>query len=439
MCIQVLDIYKTAAIKTQIMALYGRMFKFLSSVLDWYLEKWYKKMLKSFRESLYDDFKDQIVDMQKCVQSIKDQVMLGQSAEIRSVRLTAEETKQMLSREAAKDLLSLAHNEIVHLREENKRFLEMQDRKALTSSLEQHRRNAELKLEIGLLIQSSLKENADNQLLFQQQIRAPPQRGFIMDTPPSSLIVEEPFEDHNGRLSRDDILLFSAPLESFFDRDNIRIPWTPDLATLPTEGTDRLQHWIMSESSNILALASSSAYSPLSDVAAGVVQLIDKTRLPIISYFCLLDRGANTQDGETRETRAVTSLLYALIRQSMELFPTVFSSSKDFSTERFLSLDGSIQTFHLALDLLRDSLTHAPPALYCVIDGLQWLDDRSTVPMMDSLIQVLRDFTTESGEMGITFKLLLTTAGPARSLLRSSLDRRECYTVEGGAQPVAMW
>ncbi|CZT20229.1 uncharacterized protein RCC_06086 [Ramularia collo-cygni] len=439
MCVQVLDVYQTAAIKTQIMALYGRMFKFLASVLDWYLEKWYKRMLKSFKENLYDDFKDQITDMQRCVQSIKDQVMLGQSAELRSVRLTAEKTQQIIMKEVAKDLLSLARNEMVYFREENKRFQEMQERKALTSQEEQFRRNAELKFDVTRFIQATLQEKADNLLLFQEDHRPMSRHGFIMDASPSASLMEDPSEHGGVRRSREDILLSSASLEDFFDRDNVRIPWNPDLATLPAEATDRLQQWIMSRGSNILSLASSDAYSPLSDVAAGVIELIDKAKLPIISYFCTLDREASTQDGETRETRAATSLVYALIRQAFELLPAVFSSSKDFSPERFRSLDGDIETFEAGLGLLHDGLSQAPPALYCVIDGLQWLDDRSTDQMMDSLVRALQDYALQSSGLGIAFKLLLTTAGPARSLLRSSLDRRECYTLEGGSQPLAMW
>ena len=67
-------------------------------------------------------------------------------------------------------MLQLLSNENTMLREENRRFRDMQDRKALTSDEEQYRRNSELKVEVGLLIRRTLREHAGEYLLEKEQV-----------------------------------------------------------------------------------------------------------------------------------------------------------------------------------------------------------------------------------------------------------------------------
>jgi hypothetical protein len=106
----------------------------------------------------------------------------------------------------------------------------------------------------------------------------------------------------------------SRDLEDHFDRDQVRMLPTPDLATLPIEAANRLEQWIMLKETSIFVLTTLDFYSPLSDVAASVVELADKVKMPVISYFCSLDRSFQADGKDTRETKATSALVYALIR-----------------------------------------------------------------------------------------------------------------------------
>jgi hypothetical protein len=70
--------------------------------------------------------------------------------------------------------------------------------------------------------------------------------------------------------------------------------------------------------------------------------------------------------------------------------------------------------------------------VYCIIDGIQWLDDQSTEKMLDGFLELLQAQCELSEDTGITLKVLLTTAGQARCLLRSSLGRDEMLVLHHG-------
>lgn len=80
----------------------------------------------------------------------------------------------------------------------------------------------------------------------------------------------------------------------------------------------------------------------LTSLAAKFIDLVGANSLPVLSYFCELPRAV--QENVTRETKATIALLYALLRQIVELLPPQFDTTLDFSEGRFLGLNGALDS-----------------------------------------------------------------------------------------------
>lgn len=160
--------------------------------------------------------------------------------------------------------------------------------------------------------------------------------------------------------------------------------------------------------------------NPLTVMATKFVDLADRSRIPVISYFCQLSQRQPGPQGGTRETQAMTALLYALLRQMVELLLPEFETTVDLSEKRFRQLDGSLDTWEDALSVLHSLLELIPEGVLCVVDGLQWLDDRSTDKYLTKLLRELR-----AGKL----KLLLTTTGRS-ACLRQEISTSDTVEVE---------
>lgn len=158
--------------------------------------------------------------------------------------------------------------------------------------------------------------------------------------------------------------------------------------------------------------------NPLTITAAKVIALTEASRLPVVSYFC------NTvwldQSDDALQCPATIALLYALIRQMVELLLPRFETSVNLSDERFRVLDGSFDTWHNSLTLFRDLITLLPGTTFFVIDGIQWLDDHRTDEPIEQLIECLRD-----GKL----RVLFTTTGRS-GCLASRLEPGEIVALE---------
>ena len=144
-----------------------------------------------------------------------------------------------------------------------------------------------------------------------------------------------------------------------------------------------------------------------------------ESNLPVISFFCELPRKTKSRES-TQETEALMSLIYALIRQLINLLPSRFRHRECFDPQSIQALDGTTRTFDGAIAILKDLLDLAPPVLFCVIDGFEVLDDQSTRQYLTDFVKALEghrfgnEDTTASRR---TSKFLFTTAGRSRSLL----------------------
>jgi hypothetical protein len=104
----------------------------------------------------------------------------------------------------------------------------------------------------------------------------------------------------------------------------------------------------------------------------------------------------------------------------MELLLPIFETKVDFSDARLRLLDGSKLSWAEMLRLFRDLMPLMPDPVLYIIDRLDWLDDRSTVVLLDEFLETLRDSK---------LRVLFTTTGRAASLKRK-INRSDIVVIE---------
>ncbi|KAK6821073.1 hypothetical protein PG987_015473 [Apiospora arundinis] len=162
-------------------------------------------------------------------------------------------------------------------------------------------------------------------------------------------------------------------------------------------------------------------YNPLTTIAARVVELTDEAKVHVISYFCHMPRGERLRPGNaTKEAQATVALITALTRQAMELLLPRFETKHNLSEVRLSLVQGTMASLSETLRLFGDLLETLDMQLLCIIDGLHWLDDRSTSNILVDLVKMLRKSSA---------KVLLTTTGRS-ACLQSEANRKERLTIE---------
>lgn len=155
--------------------------------------------------------------------------------------------------------------------------------------------------------------------------------------------------------------------------------------------------------------------NPFTGIAAKIVHLIEKHHLPVISYFCEIPR--QVQQDITQEEKATISLLYGLMRQIIEALPPCLDVTVDLSEERLASLDGTLGTWSKAIELFRDLFSVCSGIVFCVIDGLHWLDSSSTDALLAELLDLMRNEH---------LRVLFTTSGRSGCLHENLMREETC-------------
>lgn len=186
----------------------------------------------------------------------------------------------------------------------------------------------------------------------------------------------------------------------------------------------RLARWTKSNEPRILWAEGSFGIGSkvnhaLSTMALRFVELADGSDVAVMSYFCEIRRDTTLRSGNTKENQATIELLYALIRQTTELLLPHFDTKIDMSEARLASLDGTIKTWKDALLVFEDVTSLIPENSFCVIDGLDWLDDNSNESYLDGFLQALRKSR---------LKTLFMTTGRS-GVLRKTLSRLETMQI----------
>lgn len=185
-----------------------------------------------------------------------------------------------------------------------------------------------------------------------------------------------------------------------------------------------LQEWTVTAESQSQSLCIIGPYqleeqSTISMIAAKYAASAIEAKLPAISYFCELPRNGIPSDS-TPEAEALVSLAYSLVRQLIELLPSVFESAAQLHSQRFEVLDGTLGSWDHVVGILKDLLDLSPPVLFCVIDGLEILEDQRTRQPLADFIDALHGHDGNRDDTQVSkrkLKSLFTTAGRSRCLL----------------------
>lgn len=216
----------------------------------------------------------------------------------------------------------------------------------------------------------------------------------------------------------------SRHLEDYFCRSRVRLS-PDDFGSIGGGETavTRLSEWSQGQHPPLLwfagpALQVDDFENPLTSIAAKFVGMVAAHQLNVISYFCEVPR--TTRGPHTPETEGAISLLYAILRQLVETLPPRLETTADLSESRFAKLDGSMNTWTEAIELLRDLLSVLSGIVFCVIDGIHWLDDEGTDAPLAQLVTELRHDR---------LRVFFTTCGRSGCLL-DHLDRDETFIVD---------
>jgi len=223
-------------------------------------------------------------------------------------------------------------------------------------------------------------------------------------------------------------VLQSAGLENYFHRDRVRLESAFfDNVSLPTEAAAYLAEWAKDLDTHQVFCITSQEFlgdeleNPMSMLASRFIELAAASRVPVVSYFCELRRKERLRGDNTAEVQALMSLGYGLLRQMIELIPLEFEGANDFTERRFEEFDGTLRTWQDFTNVFREIQGVLPRKVYCVIDGLNWLDDSSTAARLKAFVEILRHDK---------LKVLFTCSGSSRCLLEK-LSREELIILDG--------
>ncbi|ROW17317.1 hypothetical protein VPNG_01369 [Cytospora leucostoma] len=395
--------------------LYEHVFLFLSSVMDWIMKKRTRRLLDSFRENFSEQFANEVKRINEKAARIRNIASQSSMAEGRVTRLLTER----IDRDIRLGLEGQRRHQAEMLMYAER--LDDRLKKAEEDSRLERERMKNLGGSVVILLESDAAEwlqarakvlNAapavGSVLSFQQLLAVPtsPAVGDIVDAHPAQ-----------------DVALNSRHLEDSFSRERIRIStdsFSP--TTVTSDLVIRLSEWAQGLHSFILwldgpATEMDELESPLTNLAAKFIDLASTNNLHVVSYFCEIPR--TVPEGATREIKGAISLLYALLRQMVEILLPRLETDVDLSEERFLGLDGTMDSWPEALTVLRDLMGLTPGIVYCVIDGFHLLDDETTDEPLEQLLEILR---------GGRLRVLFTTAGRSGCLL-SILEPEETFVV----------
>ncbi|KAK4227774.1 phytanoyl-CoA dioxygenase [Podospora fimiseda] len=426
-CQAELEIFQTTAMLEKIADLYAHVFIFLSSYMDWIMRKRMTRLLDSFNENLFRKFEPDIKKITDRSNLIKSLVAQSSRAEVRATRLHVEDIKRDIRLGREGDARHWAEIEYYADRIERELIASRQERREL---VEEGRQVKELTARLTQMLEERAMTWLGDQRLNVGQIRGrrSPSPFYAGQQGGVSIMAQSP---PLLQWVAEDISHGSAHLEDFFHRDRVRLPLEhlgPSAA--PLEVLQRLAGWTASRTSasNILWISGPSDFTgydlenPVTMLAATVVDMAAQSKVPVLSYFCELRPGERIRDGHTPETQGLMALAFCLIRQMIELLLPVVETDIDLSDERFAELDGSMECWGKLSSLLTDLVPLLPASdkVFCIIDGLHWVDDRETEKYISDLVRILRESK---------LKVLLTTSARAPTL-RDVMSRDETLWVD---------
>ena len=417
-CARLAHLYDTEDVQMLVANLYAHIFLFLKDAMAWYLDKHWKRVLHSFREDFYDAFADQASNIKAIAAQVQHRANVGLSAEQRITRLAVEDLRMHTHGSARKQ----AELEEAMKRMEKRALAEDQQKNATMQQ------TPEKLKELATYIATHMFDLLETQAAEWQERRK--------EIPPPKMVDDVQRADSSSPplaastppnlANRETYLMASRGLELHFDRDQIQLPFESSATvTASIDIVQHLQSFAANSEQYVLAIAGPQSrdhqgLSTTTKVAASFVNHATEIGLPLISWFCAPPSGSTENAGMTREWSALVSLLYALIRQLIELLPLKPKAPIDVDIATLESLNGcSTATIDATNLVLKDLLAQLDTTLFIVIDGLEWLDDTSTHRPLTSTLQTLINASAARlpEQSSTSVRILLTTTGRSHALL----------------------
>ncbi|KAK4230040.1 hypothetical protein QBC38DRAFT_384886 [Podospora fimiseda] len=239
----------------------------------------------------------------------------------------------------------------------------------------------------------------------------------VLDSESESSLSEEITPSRH--YSRAEITQYTQSLVSIAEDDRanvIRALNTNAGASIAQVLPSALQQWLRLDKSAILWVEGAVFPADLSPTALRVSIVTTEAGIPCISFF---DKPRYSfppfSKPLSQKQAGLIALLCSFICQLVNVLPPVFESRLDFNRERFAKVDGSSDSLRPSLDIIKDFLSYVPPSLVCVVDGLQAIEDRETVPYLERFVSILR----EQGQKTVV-KVLFTTDGMSLTLAKKT-------------------
>jgi hypothetical protein len=415
-CSTDLSMFRTPSMMQSISELYSLIFLFLSSVMDWLMRKRRKRLLDSFNENLLKTFDTEIKRINEKSAMIRNLVAQSSRAEIRATRLDVEELGRDVRLGLEGDARHRAEMEYWASRIDRELQRTHMERTQLTGHFQ------ELTAQLMKMLQERAFDCTRDQQDFRSRSTVLPAVSFTLEGPRGYSILPA------TEWKAEDIAISSAALEDYFHRDRVRLVYdTSGPITASQEMLQRLTDWTADRgtSGRILwldgpAIPADDLDNPLTMVSSQFIELAVRSGVPITSYHCELRRGESVRSGNpTSEVQAVLSLVFALVRQMVELLLPVFSADADLSEARFGCIDGTAESWNESIAVLRDLAKLIPENTFCVVDGLHWIDGRSSEAFLKDLLKELRNNK---------LKVLFTTTGRS-PCLREEIQASETLCI----------
>ncbi|KAF2843762.1 hypothetical protein M501DRAFT_967532 [Patellaria atrata CBS 101060] len=434
--IMLVSIMNVKELRKKVANLYVNLFHFFRSSINWFNAGSWTKIRNGLNEGFYDAMCSEI----QAIRVLSDHIFRDAQArgivENREHRLISEQTyvgvQQITSQINTVTLSQWRHIEI--LREENRR--EREERQREREELEKMIKQLGDRMADDLV--TIFKDQRNQPLALKNNI-GPQSEHLLIESSPSP----DPHDYTSGTLTldfitvppgtktcyhRNDMLAYSSHLDDSitgFTSTALATRRRPSMASKAV--VDALSSWIRAPKSRRLWIFGSPAStmpSTMAGATTAVIQSAHDLAIPCIAHAC--DRPARKPRRQTREEAGLIGLVYSFIRQLIAGLPDDFESENDLGAERFEDLDGAVESWESALEVLETLLHLGNPLLLVLIDGLNMLDHGGGARYCEDLLSVLEDaMAWRTGSV----KLLLTTAGASRTL-RAFVDRKDMCFVE---------
>lgn len=150
-----------------------------------------------------------------------------------------------------------------------------------------------------------------------------------------------------------------------------------------------------------------------------VISLAVQANAPFISYICQRPYRTLINVSQDSENAGVLSVVYSLILQLLHFRPP--GDKVKFDRDMLAKLRGNMLGWNKVLELLRGLLEHTPAVRYCIIHGLNELENGEGAVKCKDLLNVL---FANAHRPESPFSMLFTTSG-ASEMLNSVIDYKD--------------